>query len=80
MSTLEATVSMLETMPEEARIQVLEFTQALFTSFKPANPFKSVASEDVFSDLKISREQNENGESMNMKSALEGLGRQHGFI
>ena len=80
MSTLEATVSMLETMPEDARIQVLEFTQALFTSFKPANPFKSISSENVLSDLKLSREQSENGECLDMKEALREMGRQHGFI
>ena len=39
MSTLDATVSMLETMPEEARLLVYKYTQDLFTSKKPANPF-----------------------------------------
>ena len=38
MSTLDATVSMLEAMPEDARLKVMEFTQNLFTSRKPANP------------------------------------------
>ena len=34
MSTLDETVSMLEAMPEDARIKVMEFTQRLFTSRK----------------------------------------------
>ena len=32
MSTLDATVSMLEAMPEDARIKVMEFTQKLSQS------------------------------------------------
>lgn len=56
MSTLEATVSMLEAMPEDARIKVLEFTQQLFTSRKPANPFVPVSQEQVLSDLAESRQ------------------------
>ena len=39
MSTLEATISMLQAMPEEARLKVFEYTQRLFVSRKPANPF-----------------------------------------
>ncbi|MBQ9663698.1 MAG: hypothetical protein IJV40_11165 [Oscillospiraceae bacterium] len=80
MSTLEATVSMLEAMPEDARIQVLEFTQALFTSYRPSNPFKPLTVQEVLSDLKVSREQIQNAEGMNMKDALNSMGRQHGFI
>ena len=55
MSTLDATVSMLEAMPEDARIKVMEFTQKLFTSRKPANPFVPVSQEHILSDLTESR-------------------------
>ncbi len=51
MSSIEATVSMLEVMPEDARIKVLEFTQGLFTSRKPANPFVPLTEEQILSDL-----------------------------
>ena len=57
MSTLDATVSMLEAMPEDARIKVMEFTQKLFTSRKPANPFVPVSQEQILSDLAESRQQ-----------------------
>lgn len=80
MSTLEATMSMLETMPEEARIKVFIYTQNLFTSNKPANPFIPLTEERVLSDLSISRKQAENGEGLNMREALVEMGKQHGFI
>lgn len=80
MSTLDATVSMLEAMPEEARIKVLEFTQQLFTSKKPANPFIPVNQEQVLSDLAESRQQIATGQGLNMEEELNRIGKQHGFI
>lgn len=74
MSTLEATVSMLEAMPEDARIKVLEFTQQLFTSRKPANPFVPVSQEQVLSDLAESRQQIAAGQGLNMEEALNIMG------
>lgn len=80
MSTLDATVSMLESMPEDARIKVMEFTQKLFHSRKPANPFVPVSQEQIFSDLGESRQQISDGKGMDMKDALNRMGKQHGFI
>ncbi len=64
MSTLDATVSMLEAMPEDARIKVMEFTQKLFTSRKPANPFVPVSQEHILSDLTESRQQISEGKGL----------------
>ena len=80
MSTLEATVSMLEAMPEDARIKVMEFTQKLFTSRKPANPFVPVSEEQILSDLAESRRQISDGKGFNMEEGLNRIGKQHGFI
>ena len=80
MSTLEATVSMLESMPEEAQEKVYEFTHYLFAASKSNSPFSPLTMEDILTDLQISRNQIENGEAVNMKSALKEMGRQHGFI
>ncbi len=80
MSTLDATVSMLEAMPEEARIRVFEFTQKLFTSRKPANPFTPVSEKQVASDLAESRRQIAEGKGLNMEDALNEMGRNHGFL
>ena len=80
MSTLDSTVSMLEAMPEDARIKVMEFTQKLFTSRKPANPFVPVSQEQILSDLAESRQQISAGQGLNMEDALKRMGKQHGFI
>ena len=80
MSTVDATVSMLEAMPEDARIKVMEFTQKLFTSRKPANPFVPVSQEQILSDLAESRQQISAGQGLNMEDALKRMGKQHGFI
>ena len=71
---------MLEAMPEDARIKVMEFTQKLFTSRKPANPFVPVSQEQILSDLAESRQQISAGQGLNMEDALKRMGKQHGFI
>lgn len=80
MSTLDATVSMLEAMPEDARRKVFEYTQKLFTSRKPANPFVPISKKQVLSDLSESRQQIIDGNGLNMEDALNELGKQHGFL
>ena len=80
MSTLEATVSMLEMMPEEARILVLEYTQKLFSSPRPANPFTPMSEEQVLSVLAESRQEISDGKGIGMDSALQSLGEKYGFI
>lgn len=80
MSTLDATVSMLEAMPEDARIKVMEFTQKLFTSRKPANPFVPASQEQILSDLAESRRQISEGKGLDMEEELRSMGKQHGFI
>ncbi len=80
MSTMEATMSMLEAMPEEARLKVLEFTRKLFTSERPANPYMQLTSAQILSDLEESRRQIAHGEGLDMEAALDNLGRKHGFV
>ena len=52
MGTIEATVSMLETMPEEARLLVFNYTQELFSAQRPANPFTPISTDKLLSDLR----------------------------
>ena len=80
MSTLEATVSMLQAMPEEARQKVFEYTQRLFVSGKPANPFVPLTEAQILSDLEASRNQIAAGQGLDMKNALEEMGKKYGFI
>lgn len=80
MSTLEATVSMLQAMPEDARRKAFEYTRELFTRPKPANPFVPLTADRVLSDLEASRAQIEDGQGVEMDKALEEMGKRHGFI
>ena len=80
MGTIEATVSMLETMPEEARLPAFNYTKELFSEQRPANPFTPINTDKLYSDLEESRRQIEAGEGKNMKKALREMGKQHGFI
>ena len=80
MGTIEATVSMLETMPEEARLLVFNYTQELFSAQRPANLFTPISTDKLLSDLEESRRQIEAGEGKNMKEVLKEMGKQHGFI
>lgn len=80
MSSMEATISMLETMPEEARMQVMEFTRKLFTSERPANPHTPLTSDQILSDLEESRNQIARGDGLDMEEALEDLGRKYAFV
>ncbi|MCD7735830.1 MAG: hypothetical protein LUI07_02505 [Lachnospiraceae bacterium] len=80
MSTIEATLSMMEVMPEDARIKVMEYAQKLFTSRKPASPFVSLKTEQILSDLDKAHEQIEEGKGVSADAAMAELGRRHGFI
>ena len=80
MSTLEATVSMLQAMPEEARLKVFQYTKELFVSRKPANPFIPLTAEQILSDLEESRNQIAAGQGLDMKNALEEMGKKYGFV
>lgn len=80
MSTLEATISMLEMMPEKSRQMVFEYTQELFSSSKIANPFFPVSNEQILNDLELSRRQVSQGKVRNMDVAIEDLRRRHGFV
>lgn len=80
MSTLEATVSMLQSMPEEARQKVFEYTRQLFTAARPASPFVPLTADQILSDLEISRRQIAEGKGMDMEQALDAMGKRHGFL
>ncbi len=80
MSTLDAIVSMLETMPEEARLLVFKYTWVLFTAPKPANPFTLKNKNDILYNLSESRKQIAEGSGVDMKQALREMGVKHGFV
>ncbi len=80
MSTIEATVSMLETMPEEAQRKVLSYTQELFLSERPASPFTPKSKAQILSELDESERQRRDGKCQDAASAVMELRKQHGFL
>lgn len=62
MSTLEATVSMLELLDEDELPIVQRFIKSIFDRNENDNPFKSLTDEQIYSMLATSRKQAENGE------------------
>ena len=80
MSTLEATVSMLEAMPEEARIKVFQYARTIFSSNRPSNPFTPVSKETVLADLKASTQEFNQGEGLDARETVQEMRRERGFI
>ncbi len=80
MSTLDATVSMLETMPEEAQKKVFTYTQALFSAERPANPFTPKSEAQILADLDRSEQEIAEGKCQEATSAIMELRRAHGFV
>ena len=80
MSTLGATLSMLEVLPKESQAKVFRFTQELYSKEKEASPFMPLTEEQILSDLEISRKQAENGEGLNAKEALVAIGKKYDFV
>ncbi|MCC8044788.1 MAG: hypothetical protein LIP12_04720 [Clostridiales bacterium] len=80
MSTIEATVSMMESMSEDARTQVLQYVQRLFSSQKAENPFKAVTTEQVLLDIEQSEKDISEGNYRSMESVIDDMERRYGFV
>lgn len=80
MTDISATVSMLETMPEEARKKVLSYTKQLFYSYRPENPYTPVSTEKILKDIDASTEEFSMGLGKDAREAIEEMRRRHGFV
>jgi hypothetical protein len=80
MSTIEATVSMMETMPQEAQEAVFTYAKNIYSSMNTASPFKPVSEEQLLSDLAISRKEFAEGKGLDATEAVMEIRRAHGFI
>ena len=75
MSTLEATISMLESMPTQDQLKVYEFTKKLLSS-----PFTPVTKNNVLNDLANSESEFENGQGVDAIDAIFKMRQEHDFI
>lgn len=80
MSTIEATVSMMESMSEDARIQVLQYVQRLFLSQKTEDLFETVTTEQVLLDIEQSEKDISDGNYRSMESVIDDMERRYGFV
>jgi EAL domain-containing protein (putative c-di-GMP-specific phosphodiesterase class I) len=79
MSTIEATISMMEVLPEDDLVQIRNFTTMLYEKRKVNNPFVPLTEEKLMDDLETSRAQIEQGKCQDMKTALDHLGAKYGI-
>lgn len=80
MSTIEETVAMMETMPEEAQRKVLLYTRDLFSAKRPSNPYHPLSEKQILSDLAQSRKEAAGGKTEEAHEAINEMRKQHGFI
>lgn len=79
MSTLEATVSMLETLPEEELNAIYEVTKRIFVNRSVNNPFQPKTEDEIIRELDIAREHVEEGMFFEAEEVSEELRRKYGL-
>lgn len=80
MSTIDATVSVMESMPEASRKKVLIYAQNLVLEDDPENPFLPLTKEQILHDLAISEKDYQEGRVQNFRDAIIEMRKQHGFV
>lgn len=77
MSTLEQTVSMLESLPEDDVKAIHDITYRFY--IREHSPFKPVTREQILKDLAISRQQIANGEGKELGEAIREIEAKYGL-
>lgn len=77
MSTLEATIFMMEVLPEADLIKIQGFIKTLFNQQSGAIPFPFLDEEDILEDMEISERQFEEGKCKEAKQVLNGIREEH---
>ena len=77
MSTLEATISMLEALPEYEVKVIHDFTRSIFS--RTLSPHKPLTKAQILHDLEISRAQIEKGEYSDLEDAIDEIEAKYGL-
>ena len=77
MSTLEATVSMLETLPEEDLMAINGIVRRFVV--KESNPYRPLSKEETLEKLAKSRKHAEEGRLTDARQAVEEIRQKHGI-
>ena len=76
MSTREANIALLSTIPEDAQQQIFVY---LTQNFCNGNPFKPKSAEEIYSELAESRASYERGEYEDFDDALDDISDKYGL-
>ena len=76
MSTLEANMELLSTIPEEHQKEIQQF---LLMNFCSENPYKPLSRNEILSELAQSRACYERGEGEDFDKAVDEIGAQYGL-
>lgn len=79
MSTLENTISMLESLPETDLIRLQDLVKSLFQQQQRNCPFPLKNKGDLYRDLEISRKQAAEGKCMEMGQVISEIRNKYGI-
>ncbi|MBQ4524012.1 MAG: hypothetical protein IJA10_13835 [Lachnospiraceae bacterium] len=76
MSTLEANLALLSTIPEECQDEIHAY---LLMNFCTNNPYKTLSAKEILSELAEARNSYNNGEGENFDSAIDEISAKYGL-
>lgn len=76
MSTLEANLALISTIPEEHQEEIRTY---LLMNFCTNNPYKPLSANEVLSELAQARESYENGEGEDFDTAIDEISAKYGL-
>lgn len=76
MSTLEANLALLSTIPEEFQKEIQNY---LLVNFCGSNPYKPLSEKEILSELSEARQCYENGEGEDFDKALDEISVRYGL-
>lgn len=76
MSTKEANIALLSTIPEDAQKQIFIY---LTNNFCDGNPFKPKSADEIYADLAESRECYARGEYQDFDEAIDEISKKYGL-
>ena len=76
MSTMEANLALISTIPEECQEEIRNY---LLMNFCTNNPYKPLSAKEILSELAQTRECYENGEGEDFDKAIDEIGAKYGL-
>ncbi|MCD8347713.1 MAG: hypothetical protein LUD16_07115 [Lachnospiraceae bacterium] len=74
MSTIEATVSLMQGMTETSRQKVLDYVKLIYNADTTSNPFAPLSADEIMEKLAVGRAQNKAGEGIPFGEGMKRIG------